>query len=90
MNDPKDAEILKRILAHFEKIAPGMVEHSVASLSTAHPIIDVYDIDFYMEKMENALDDVDKEKLKEIAFEDIDRINDIFFKYFKTARVKQK
>jgi pyrroloquinoline quinone (PQQ) biosynthesis protein C len=86
MNDEETNVILKRILAHFEEIAPKIVKESIDSLSTDHPVIDYYDIDYYMGKMEGAFDDVDEERLRTITFENIEAINAIFFKYYKEAR----
>jgi hypothetical protein len=83
-----DEAVLKRILAHFEEIAPRIVKESVDSLSTDHPIIDYYDYDFYLGKMEGAFDDVDENRLRKIVFENIETINAIFFKYYKDARRK--
>ncbi len=86
MSNNSDEIILKRILAHFEKIAPRIVKDSAASLGTDHPIIDYYDSDFYLEKMEGAFDDVEESKLRKIVFENIEEINAIFFKYYKSAK----
>lgn len=86
MSNNSDEVILKRILAHFEKIAPGIVKDSAASLATDHPIIDYYDSDFYLEKMEGTFDDVEESKLRKIVFENIEEINAIFFKYYKSAK----
>lgn len=86
MNNNSDEVVLKRILAHFEKIAPRIVNDTVESLSTDHPIIDYYDSDFYLEKMEGAFDDIEENKLRKIVFENIQEINAIFFKYYKTAK----
>lgn len=78
--------ILTRILAHFEKIAPGMVKESVESLSTDRPKIDYYDADFYLSKMEGAFDDVDEDTLRTVTQENIDAVNSIFFKNYKNAK----
>jgi hypothetical protein len=86
MSNNSDEVILKRILAHFEKIAPRIVKDSVESLATDHPIIDYYDSDFYLEKMEGAFDDVEENRLRKIVFENIEEINAIFFKYYKPAK----
>ena len=86
MNDEETNVILKRILAHFEEIAPKIVLESIESLSTDHPLIDYYDIDYYMGKMEGAFNDVDEERLRKITFENIEEINAVFFKYYKEAK----
>jgi hypothetical protein len=86
MSNNSDEVILKRILAHFENIAPRIVKDSVESLATDHPIIDYYDSDFYLEKMEGAFDDVEENRLRKIVFENIEEINAIFFKYYKPAK----
>jgi len=86
MSNNSDEVILKRILAHFEKIAPGIVKDSAANLPTDHLIIDYYDSDFYLEKMEGTFDDVEESKLRKIVFENIEEINAIFFKYYKSAK----
>ena len=80
MSNNSDGVILKRILAHFEKIAPRIVKDSEARLVTDQPIIDCYDSDFYLEKMEGAFDDVEENRLRKIVFENIDEINAIFFR----------
>ena len=85
-NNQSDEIILKRIVAHFEKIAPRIVKNSVESLATDRPIIDYYDSDFYLGKMEGAFNDVDENRLRKIVFEHIEEINAVFFKYYKTAR----
>jgi hypothetical protein len=85
-NNQSDEIILKRILAHFEKIAPRIVKDSVESLATDKPIIDYYDSDFYLGKMEGSFDDVDENRLRKIVFEHIEEINAVFFKYYKAAR----
>ena len=87
MNESEDKDILERILAHFERIAPDIVKESVDSLTTDKPIIDLYDIDFYMEKMAGLTGDIDEKKLREVATEHIEKINTIFLKYFKKAKV---
>ena len=86
MSNNSDEIILKRILAHFENIAPRIVKDSVDSLATTQPIIDYYDSDFYLEKMEGAFSDVEENRLRKIVFENIEEINSIFFKYYKTAK----
>jgi len=86
MSNNSDAVVLKRILAHFEKIAPRIVEDSVESLATDQPIIDYYDSDFYLGKMEGAFDDIEENRLRKIVFEHIEEINAIFFKYYKIAK----
>ena len=86
MSNDSDDIILKRVLAHFETIAPRIVDESVASLTTDHPIIDYYDSDFYLEKMEGQFDDVEEARLRKIVFEHIEEINAIFFKFYKTAK----
>ena len=86
MTDLESNIILKRIIDHFVKIAPDIVQTSVESLSTDRPVIDFYDIDFYLEKMNGAFDDVDKEQLKKVATENLDEINAIFFMSYKNAR----
>ncbi|UCH92284.1 MAG: hypothetical protein JSV88_18580 [Candidatus Aminicenantes bacterium] len=86
MSNNSEDIILKRILVHFENIAPKIVKESVESLSTDQPIIDYYDSDFYLKKMEGAFDDVEENKLRKIVFENIEEINAIFFKYYKTAK----
>ena len=78
--------ILKRIIDHFVGIAPNLVKTSVESLSTDKPKIDYYDVDFYLDKMKGAFDDVDEEKLKEVTFENLEEINAIFFMHYKNAR----
>lgn len=78
--------VLIRILAYFEKIAPRIVKESVESLSTDQPIIDYYDSDFYLGKMEGAFDDIDENRLRKIVFENIEEINTIFYKNYKDAR----
>jgi hypothetical protein len=86
MNDLESNIILKRIIDHFVQIAPGVVKTSVESLATDRPVIDLYDIDFYLEKMEGAFDDVDETKLREVATENLDEINAIFLMHYKDAR----
>jgi hypothetical protein len=86
MSNNSDDVVLKRILAHFEKVAPKVVKDSAASLTTDQPIIDYYDSDFYLEKMEGAFDDVEESKLRKIVFENIEEINTIYFKYYKSAK----
>ncbi len=86
MTYDNDDIVLKRVLAHFERIAPQVVKESVESLSTDHPIIDYYDSDFYLEKLEGVFDDVEESKLRTIVFENIEEINAIFFKYYKSAK----
>ncbi len=86
MSNNSDEIILKRILAHFENIAPRIVKDSVDSLATTQPIIDYYDSDFYLEKMEGAFSDVEENRLRKIVFENIEEINSIFFKHYKTAK----
>lgn len=78
--------LLKRILDYFETIAPAIVQESVKSLVTAHPIIELYDEDFYLEKMSGSFDDVDESKLQQTVSDNIDLIDDIFFKNYRTAR----
>lgn len=86
MSNNSDEVILKRILAHFENIAPRIVKDSVESLATDQPIIDYYDSDFYLKKMEGAFDDIEESRLRKIVFENIEEINAIFFKYYKFAK----
>jgi hypothetical protein len=86
MSNNSDEVILKRILAHFENIAPRIVKDSVDSLATTQPIIDYYDSDFYLEKMEGTFSDVEESRLRKIVFENIEEINSIFFKHYKTAK----
>ena len=86
MSNDSDEIILKRILAHFENIAPRIVKDSVDSLGTTQPIIDYYDSDFYLEKMEGTFSDVEENRLRKIVFENIEEINSIFFKHYKTAK----
>jgi len=86
MNNGTKNIILTRILAHFEKIAPGIVKEAVESLSTDHPKIDYYDADFYLSKMEGTFDDVDEDTLRTITLENIDAVNAIFFKHYKDAK----
>jgi hypothetical protein len=86
MSNNSDEVILKRILVHFEKIAPRLVKDSVESLATDQPIIDYYDSDFYLKKMEGVFDDVEENRLRKIVFENIEEINAIFFKYYKSAK----
>ena len=86
MSNNSDDVVLKRILAHFEKIAPKIVKDSAASLAADQPIIDHYDSDFYLEKMEGTFDDVEESRLRKIVFENIEEINAVFFKYYKTAK----
>ncbi len=86
MSNNSDEIILKRILAHFENIAPRIIKDSVDSLATTQPIIDYYDSDFYLEKMEGTFSDVEESRLRKIVFENIEEINSIFFKHYKTAK----
>ena len=86
MSNNSDEIILKRILAHFENIAPRIVKDSAESPATDHTIIDYYDSDFYLEKMEGAFDDVEENRLRKIVFENIEEINTIFFKHYKSAK----
>jgi hypothetical protein len=90
MSNNSENNIKKRILAHFENIAPRIVKDSVDSLVTEQPIIDYYDSDFYLKKMEGAFDDVEESKLRKIVFENIEEINAIFFKYYKSAKKSPK
>lgn len=87
MNKKENKDILKRVLAYFEKIAPGIVKDSVASQSTDKPIIELYDIDFYMSKMKGVFDDIDETTLREITAEHLEEINAIFFNHFKKAKI---
>jgi hypothetical protein len=87
-NNQSDEAVLKRILAHFEKIAPRIVNESVRGLSTEQSIIDYYDSDFYLGKMEGAFDDIDENRLRRIVFENIEEINGIFYKQDKSAGKK--
>ena len=87
MNKKENNDILKRVLAYFEKIAPGIVNDSVASQSTDKPIIELYDIDFYMSKMKGVFDDIDDTTLREITAEHLEEINAIFFNQFKKAKI---
>lgn len=86
MSKTEDLVLLNRILAHFERIAPKIVSDSVESLKSEHPMIDYYDIDYYLSKMENDFDDVDEDWLRRVTFENLEEINAVFFKYFKKAR----
>ncbi len=81
-----DNLLLNRIIDHFNKIAPVIVKESVSSLKTDHPIIDYYDVDFYLEKLDASFDNHDPEELKHILTENVEEINAIFFKNFKEAR----
>lgn len=87
MKEKKNKDILERILTHFKQVAPEIVNESVNSLNTDKPIIDLYDIDFYMDKMTGLFADIDEEKLREIAEGHIEDINAIFFKHFKKVKV---
>jgi len=87
-SNQSDETVLKRILAHFEKIAPRIVKESVRGLSTDQPTIDYFDSDFYLGKMEGAFDDIDENRLRKIVFENIEEINDIFYKHDKDAGKK--
>ncbi len=78
--------IAKRILNHFKKIAPRIVNESSGNISPENPFINCYDADSYMEKMEGAFDDIDEKKLRGILFEHIEEINAIFFAHNKNAR----
>lgn len=78
--------ILKRILNHFEKIAPEIVKESANSITTEHPIIEFYDEDYYYEKTEGFFDDVDKNTLKKIIVDHKDKIDDIFLSYYKKVK----
>jgi hypothetical protein len=80
MSNNSDDVVLKRILAHFENIAPRIVKDSAANLATDQPIIDYYDSDFYLKKMEGAFDDIEESRLRKIVFENIEEINAIFFR----------
>lgn len=86
MSEKEDLSLLKRILAHFERIAPKIVSDSVESLKTDRPMIDYYDIDYYLSKMEEDFDDVDEDWLRRVTFENLEEINAIFFKLYKEAR----
>jgi hypothetical protein len=88
MSNNSENVILKRILAHFENIAPRIVKDSAASLATDQPIIDYYDSDFYLKKMEGAFDDVEESKLRKIVFENIEEINTIFFENYKSTKAR--
>jgi hypothetical protein len=90
MSNSSDDIIVRRVLAHFEHIAAKMVKESGESFSTDHPLIDYYDSDFYLAKMEGAFDDVEESKLRKIVFENIEEINAIFFKYSKAAQATGK
>jgi hypothetical protein len=90
MSNSSDDFLLKRVLAHFEHIAAKMVEVAGESLSTDHPPIDYYDSDFYLAKMEEAFGDVEENRLRKIVFENIDKINAIFFKCSEASRNKEK
>ena len=81
-----DEIIIKRILEHFEKVAPSIVKESVKSLETDRPKIDHYDLDFYISHMAGAFDDVEEERLKKLTFESIEKINAVFFKLYKEAK----
>jgi hypothetical protein len=86
MSNNSDDVVLKRILAHFENIAPRIVKDSSANLAADQPLIDYYDSDFYLKKMEGTFDDVEENRLRKIVFENIDQINAVFYKYYKTAK----
>lgn len=86
MSNNSNEVILKRILAHFENIASRIVKDSAVNLAEDQPLIDFYDSDFYLEKMEGAFDDVEENKLRKIVFENIDQINAVFYKYYKTTK----
>jgi hypothetical protein len=87
MKESKDKDILERVLAHFEQVAPAIVKESVDSLTTDKPIIDLFDIDYYMDKMTGLFAGIDEEKLREVAAEHIEEINAIFLKHFKKVSV---
>ena len=86
MNPEQKEALLTRILEHFETIAPVIVKESVQSLATDHPLIDLYDADYYLEKARGAFDDVDDSDLQSMISEYSEQIDDIFFKLYKTAR----
>jgi len=86
MNDTNIQPLAKRIVAFFEKIAPVIVVESVASLATDHPMIDLYDEDYYLEKMKDSFTDIDAATLREAVLDNIDAINDIFFRCYKDAK----
>ena len=87
MKESNDKDILERVLVHFEQVAPGIVNESVDSLNTDKPIIDLYDIDFYMDKMAGLFEDINEKKLRKVVDGHIEEINAIFFKHFKKAKV---
>ncbi len=89
MSVQEERVLLQRILAHFENIAPKIVKESVDSLSTDHPKIDYYDIDFYLEQMEGYFDGVDEDLLRKVTFENIEEVNAIFFKFYKNAKAPE-
>lgn len=86
MDEKQKKALLDRILEYFETIAPDIVRESVQSLATDDPIIELYDQEFYLEKMSGAFDDVDVSMLNTVVSENIDLIDDIFFKIYKSAR----
>lgn len=89
MNESQKKDILKRVIGYFEEIAPGIVKDSVDSLATDKPIVDLYDVDFYMSKMAGKFNDIAEETLREVTAEHTEEINAIFFKYFKEAKIKK-
>lgn len=88
MSQAEEKKILDRLAAHFERVAPLIVRESVKSLKTDKPIIDYYDIDFYLSKLEGAFGDLNGELLREVISNNIDTINEIFLKNYRNARVE--
>jgi len=89
--DKKQEEILlERIIDYFEQIAPQIVDESVASLATDHPIIDYYDTDFYIGKMAGHFDDIEESYLQKFVTDHIADINSVFFQYYQNARKPSK
>lgn len=86
MTELNNEALKKRIIEFFEKIAPIIVVESVASLATDSPIIDLYDEDFYLEKMKDAFTDVEESKQKEAVLKNLEKINDIFLQCYKKAK----
>jgi len=83
-------KILARIISCFEDIAPSIVSDSVESLSAGEPNVDLYDSDFYMEKMKGVCDDIPEGILRLVLEENIEKVNDIFFKYYKIVKINRK
>ncbi len=89
MNQQENSKTLKRILEHFKTLAPRIVKKSLASLTTAKPSIDLYDEDFYIEQLKKggAFNDLDEAVLRKVVSENIDKINAIFMKHYKGAKL---